>query len=86
MARKMWADDGDFCATRLLRLADRIVVVVVVRVVVLVVVVVVEVLLSLLLWAVRMIDACCKNRICGAQKVRRESRVEVVFCFLACGC
>lgn len=57
----MWADDGDGdCAMLLLLpLADRIVVVV--RVVVLVdVVVVVEVLL---LWAVRMIQACCKNRI-----------------------
>lgn len=71
MARKMWADDGDFCAMLFLLLADRIVVLV-------------EVLLLLLLWAVRMIEACCKNRICGAQKVRRESRVESVC--LACGC
>lgn len=68
MARKMWADDGDFCAMLFLLLADRIVLVVLV-------VVLVEVLL---LWAVRMIEACCKNRICGAQKVRRESRVESV--------
>lgn len=53
----MWADDGDGdCAMLLLLpLADRIVVVGQV-----VVLVVVEVLL---LWAVRMIQACCKNRI-----------------------